>query len=334
LYPKNLSTANNSCDGGLSRGNLNMKGGEKMLRKNHALVAIITVIALGLSVSFVGAALPPPGGPPPQITRFESLDQFSVSASTFFVGDPVNFEIDVSDDGPAATVDIVFGDSTSDSQEISITGSGTATFNKTLGYTTAGNFTVDVTVTDLNLLTTTGTIQVTIVEPPASCDLGAPASIDPSAEIDESAIIGGGSIIGAFVEIDKQTILGGCVELGIAASVHKNSQIGQETTIGARSEIHKDSFMGERNQIGNDSTVNKNVTTGDDISVGDYSQIHKESSIGSGTTIGNNTEINKNALIGENVSIGSDVLIEKDVTVLDGAVIPDGAIIDKGTTVS
>lgn len=166
-----------------------------------------------------------------------------------------------------------------------------------------------------------------------------------SAVISESAKLGKGLFIGAFVCIGDNS------EIGDGTQIRAGAKIGDGVRIGANCVIHPNVFIEDGCRIGNNTILHcgvcigadgfgyvrdgakgyvkfpqiGTVTIGDDVEIGAYTCVDRgalgETRIGSGTKIDNLVQIAHNVQIGERVVIASQTGISGSTVIEDDCVI-------------
>lgn len=148
-----------------------------------------------------------------------------------------------------------------------------------------------------------------------------PRQIHPTAQVDISAKLGEGVIVGPYAIIGKDC------HIGDHSEIFAHAVIGSGTIIGANNEIHYGAIIGDKPQdIGykNEST---NVIIGDNNRIREYVTIHKATGPGNSTVIGNNCFLMSFVHIAHNCKIGNNVVIVNMTNLAGHVVIEDNATI-------
>jgi acetyltransferase-like isoleucine patch superfamily enzyme len=191
-----------------------------------------------------------------------------------FVGETVTFDGTGSYD-PDGTIESYywdFGDSGTDDGE-----------NTVHIYETAGVYTVTLTVTDDNDLSSSDTLIVSVI--PDSVSMGENVQLGQGVSIGEDVVLGDDVIIGDWAVINENVNIGDGTQIGSNVVIGEDVKIGEEDTIGDGCTI------GEGTVIKNGAEIGSNVIIGLNVKIGKYSIIGDDSLIGDNVQIGNNEEI-------------------------------------------
>jgi UDP-3-O-[3-hydroxymyristoyl] glucosamine N-acyltransferase len=191
---------------------------------------------------------------------------------------------------------------------------------------------------------------------------GYPKTIHPTAVVSDSASVGSGVGLGAFVVVDDRSIIGDgtvilagtCVgrdvEIGEHCLIHPNVTVREGTRVGDRVIIHSGAVIGSDGfGFARDGDIHRkipqigNVVIEDDVEIGANVTVDRATTgttlVGKGTKIDNLVQIAHNVRIGENcilvaqVGIGGSAEIGKNVRMAGQAgaaghiKIGDGAVV-------
>lgn len=138
--------------------------------------------------------------------------------------------------------------------------------------------------------------------------------IDPNANVNPDATIGGNTTIGE-------------------ANVGSGVVIGEDCVIEDGASIKKDSTVGNNTIVGVDSTVRRDAVVGDDCELGISVTVGKGAELKDGASVGDGTKIRKNSIIDEDANIGSDVVIGKNCNIGDTATAGNEVHIRQGSVI-
>jgi acetyltransferase-like isoleucine patch superfamily enzyme len=152
-------------------------------------------------------------------------------------------------------------------------------------------------------------------------------TIDASADVSPSAVIG----VGVTIEADATVGANSTIEAN--ATIGANSTIGENTIVGESSNVKKSAIVGDNSTLGSNVTVSANVEIGDNTVIGDNTHIKITTKVGNDVEIGSGLNIGQNVSIGDDVSIGNDTIIMQGTIIEAGAWIGEGCVIGKNVTI-
>lgn len=148
-----------------------------------------------------------------------------------------------------------------------------------------------------------------------------------SAYIDETVVIGKGTIIYPCVTIQGKTVIGEDCIIGQNSRI-VNSTLGSGTEV--QSSVILESQVGRETHIGPFAYLRPNCNIGDQVKVGDFVEV-KNSTIGNGSKASHLTYVGDSD-IGENVNLGCGVVfVNYDGKNKHRSVVKDGAFIGCNT---
>lgn len=145
--------------------------------------------------------------------------------------------------------------------------------------------------------------------------------------IDETVIIGEGTVVEPNVRISGSTKIGKNVLIGFCSDI-SNCEIGDGVTV--KHSVLTDSKIGAGTNIGPFAYVRPNCCVGENVKLGDFVEI-KNSNIGDGTKLAHLTYVG-DADVGKNINFGcGTVVVNYDGKNKHRTVIEDGAFIGCNT---
>jgi UDP-3-O-[3-hydroxymyristoyl] glucosamine N-acyltransferase len=153
------------------------------------------------------------------------------------------------------------------------------------------------------------------------------AEVHASAVVDEGAVVGAGTAVGACCVIERGAVVGEGCSLGSNVTIYGCVTIGDRVVVQAGAVLGAMGFGYVRGEDGSYVRFPQQGTlvVEDDVEIGANTTIDRgalgETRIGSGTKIDNLVHIGHNCLIGKNVVIAAQVGISGSTTVGDGAVL-------------
>lgn len=145
--------------------------------------------------------------------------------------------------------------------------------------------------------------------------------IHPTAQIDPSAQLGEGVVVGPYAIIGKDCAIGDRSE------IYAHAVIGSGTIIGTDNEIHYGAVIGDKPQDISYKNEPTNVIIGDNNRIREYVTIHKATGPGNSTVIGNNCYLMSFVHIAHNCRVGNNVVIVNMTNIAGHVVIEDNATI-------
>jgi len=144
-----------------------------------------------------------------------------------------------------------------------------------------------------------------------------------TAYINDSVIIGKGTVIYPNVVLEGDVIIGENCYIGLGTKI-VNSKIGSETKI--ESSYIMDSIVGNKTTVGPFAFIRPNSNIGDGCKVGDFVEV-KNSTLGNGTKASHLAYIGDSD-VGQNVNIGCGVVfVNYDGSKKYRSIVEDGAFI-------
>ena len=148
-----------------------------------------------------------------------------------------------------------------------------------------------------------------------------PANIHKTAIIDPTAKIGEGTVIGAYVTIEKNVIIG--KDNRIETRVY----IGPGTTLGDKNRIHMGAIVGHEPQ---DLAYNGEETytrIGNNNEIREYSTIHRGTKEGTTTEIGDDNFLMAYTHVAHNCKVGNKVVMVNNASLTGYCEVGDGALL-------
>ena len=145
-----------------------------------------------------------------------------------------------------------------------------------------------------------------------------PPSIDPTAQVDPSATLEEGVIVGAHASIAAGVTVGRGTKLDAYVRLAEQAQIGHDChlhegmSVGSKSSIGNCCQLGSDIKNGADSYVKHDVVIGDNVTSGHSLSMHEEARIESGCAFGSETHVGPGAHVHNDVRAGEGVYFGRE----------------------
>lgn len=163
-----------------------------------------------------------------------------------------------------------------------------------------------------------------------SANVGDGVLIGPDASIGEDTNIGDDSVIGSGATVGQQTTIRPRVTIGDDATIEEQTFVGANTTVGEGATVGQESFVGWNVDIGNDVEIDQQAVIWSGASIGEGSTVAQQSRIGWGASIGEDVEIDQEVVVRANVTIGEGTVIGQQTTIGPNTVIGANVTIGEG----
>ena len=151
--------------------------------------------------------------------------------------------------------------------------------------------------------------------------------IPGSANVDPTAQIGNGTVIGEEAEIGQDVIISADVDIERGVTVGDGAELGAGVRVGADVVIGENSFVSAGVALADHAEIGAGAELEEDVRIG------MGATIGDGSRIGARSHIQWDAVVDDDVDVGVDVTVEPNAEIGVNAVVGDSVIVAHGAEI-